>query len=90
MEISKSAFKNNRVTLIVISALCLIGLYSYKNMPKAQDPGFKIRNAQIITRLPDPSPSRIENLTTDKIKEKLQNIFGAEMGGQGDPDPLMP
>ena len=49
MDISKSAFKNNRVTLIAILSLCLIGLYSYKHMPKAQDPGFRIRNAQIIT-----------------------------------------
>ena len=74
MNISKSAFKNNRVTLIVITTLCLLGLYSYKNMPKAQDPGFKIRNAQIITSLPGASPSRIENLITDKIEEKLQSI----------------
>ena len=28
------------------------------------------------------------NLLRDLVKEKVQQIFGEEMGGQGDPDPL--
>ncbi|MEM9623469.1 MAG: efflux RND transporter permease subunit, partial [Pseudomonadota bacterium] len=42
--------------------------------PKAQDPGFIIRTAVITTMLPGASPARVEQLVTDKIEKKAQEM----------------
>ncbi len=43
-------------------------------MPRAYDPGFVIRVAQVITQLPGASPERMEELVSSKIEEKVKDI----------------
>ena len=74
MNITQFAINNNRVTIILVVLLVLFGISSYFDLPKAQDPGFIIRAAQITTYFPGASPSRVENLVTDKIEKALQEM----------------
>lgn len=74
MSITATAIQQNRVTAVVVTLLILSGVLAYLALPKAQDPGFIIRTAVITTQLPGASPERIEQLITDKIEKKAQEM----------------
>ena len=74
MALTRTAIARNRITLTVIALLVLAGSLAYRDIPKAQDPGFTIRTAVITTRFPGASPRRVEELVTDKIEKKVQEM----------------
>lgn len=74
MNITEIAIKNSRLTVVLTLMLFLSGILAFVNLPKAQDPGFIIRTAVITTRLPGASPERIEQLITDRIELKVQEM----------------
>ncbi|MEM6485159.1 MAG: efflux RND transporter permease subunit [Pseudomonadota bacterium] len=68
------AFENNRVTIIAVFMLFMAGLSAYFALPKAQDPGFTIRVATVTTFFPGASPVRVEQLVTNTLEEKIQEM----------------
>ena len=74
MNITAIALKNNRTTIVLMLVILLAGFQSYLNMPRAYDPGFIIRAAQVITYFPGASPERVEQLVSDKIEKVVQEI----------------
>ena len=74
MNITAYALKNNRTTIVLILVVLLAGFQSYLNMPRAYDPGFIIRAAQVITYFPGASPERVEQLVSDKLEKVVQEI----------------
>jgi len=74
MSITQSAIRNNRTTLVALAVVVLAGLGAYRSLPRAMDPGFIIRTAQITTVFPGASPQRVEMLVTDKIEKAVQEI----------------
>ena len=74
MNITKAAIENNRVTTTVLVGLILAGLVAYRNLPRAEDPGFTVRTAVVNTLFPGASPERVEGLVTDKLEEVIQEI----------------
>ncbi len=74
MDITRYAIEKNRVTLVLVLALAFGGLSSYFSMPKAEDPGFLIRIAVVITQFPGASPERVEQLVTDKLEKAIQEM----------------
>ena len=65
----------NRVTVYVLVVLMsLFGIIAYNTLPKQQDPGFTIRAAVVTTQFPGASPSRVEQLVTDKIEQAIQEM----------------
>ena len=74
MSLTASAIAQDRITIVVVTLLILSGLMAYFALPKAQDPGFIVRTAVISTRFPGASPERVEQLVTDKIEKKAQEM----------------
>lgn len=74
MSLTATAISNNRVTGVLVVILILAGVLAYVDLPKAQDPGFILRTAVVTTRLPGASPERVEQLVTDKIEKKAQEM----------------
>ena len=68
------AIAKNRITFALVAVLFISGLAAYYALPKAMDPGFTVRTAVITTRLPGVAPERIEQLVTDKIEKKAQEM----------------
>ncbi|MEM6533059.1 MAG: efflux RND transporter permease subunit [Myxococcota bacterium] len=66
------ALNNSRVTFVALAVVIVAGLSSYTAMPKKMDPGFTIRQAQVVTILPGASPERVEKLVTDPIETVIQ------------------
>ncbi len=74
MNITEIAIKRKVVTFTVIMLLSIAGISTYFKLPKAEDPGYVVRTATIVTLYPGASPSRVENLVTDKIEERIQEM----------------
>ncbi len=74
MDITRLAIQNNRTTLVFLAVMILLGINAFNNIPRAYDPGFIIRAAQVITYFPGGSPDRIEKLISDKIEKVAQEI----------------
>ena len=74
MSLTRTAINQNRITITIITLAVLAGVFAFQGIPKAQDPGFTIRTAVITTRFPGASPQRVEELVTDKIEKKAQEM----------------
>ncbi len=74
MDLTRAAIERNRVTITVVALLIIAGVLAFQTIPKAQDPGFIIRTVLITTRFPGASPERVEQLVTDKIEKKAQEM----------------
>ncbi len=74
MDLTRAAIERNRITITVVALLLIAGVLAFQTIPKAQDPGFIIRTVLITTRFPGASPQRVEQLVTDKIEKKAQEM----------------
>ena len=74
MNITRFAIEKSRITFVLLAVLLLAGVRAYRDMPKAEDPGFIIRFALVMTQWPGASPARVEQLVTDPLEKAIQEI----------------
>lgn len=74
MNITGLAIRNNRLTYFIVIALIMLGASTYFKLPKAQDPGFTMRTVVVTTLFPGASPTRVEQLVTDKIEQVIEQM----------------
>jgi multidrug efflux pump subunit AcrB len=74
MNITQFAIEKKRITTVALLIILVSGILTYKTMPRDEDPGFIIRTAQVITMFPGASPERVEQLITDKLEKKIQEM----------------
>ena len=74
MDLTRAAIEKNRITAVALLLMLVGGLSAYRGMSRAEDPGFTIRTAQVLTRFPGASPERVERLITDPIEEAIQEL----------------
>ncbi len=74
MDITRFAIERTRITFVFFGVIALWGYLTYTGMPRAEDPGFIIRAAQVITVFPGASPERVEMLVTDKLEKAIQEM----------------
>ena len=74
MDITRLAIEKSRITAVVLLVILVGGVSAYNGMSRAEDPGFTIRVAQVLTIFPGASPDRVENLVSDKLEAVIQEI----------------
>jgi len=74
MGLTALAITRNRVTIVLLLVVAVTGITTYVTMPRAEDPGFIIRFAQVVTYFPGASPERVEQLVTDKLEKAIQEL----------------
>jgi multidrug efflux pump subunit AcrB len=74
MNITRAAIEKNRITFIALLVILAGGIVAYFDLPRAEDPGFIIRTATVVTHFPGASPERVEMLVTDKLEKVIQEI----------------
>lgn len=74
MDITRFAIEKNRIFSVVFVILIFAGINAYFTLPKSEDPGFIVRTAFIQTLLPGASPTRVEQLVTDKLEKEIQQM----------------
>ena len=74
MNITRFAIEKNRITAVALILLVFVGINTFRTMPRAEDPGFVVRWALIVTFFPGASPERVEMLVTDKLEKAIQEM----------------
>ncbi|MGE0050348.1 MAG: efflux RND transporter permease subunit [Arcobacter sp.] len=74
MNLTSFALKNDKVTIVFAILIFIYGIISFFDLPRAKDPGFIIRTATVVTYFPGASAKRIEQLVTDKLEKKIQEM----------------
>jgi len=73
-DLTKLAIEKRRITITIMFLIVVLGLMGYSKLPKAEDPGFTVRKARIITYFPGASPDRVKKLITDKLEKAIQEM----------------
>lgn len=63
--------ENRQVSLVLLVATLIWGIYGYIEMPKKKDPEFPVIYAAAVCPWPGASAERVEQLVTRKIEEKM-------------------
>ena len=74
MNLTQIALENNRVTIVVLLVVVLMGLAGYQTMPRDSMPPYTVRVASVVTSFPGAGPERVEALITSKIEEVAQEL----------------
>lgn len=74
MKLPSLAIKNAQFTLTIVVLLVLVGIVSYFNMPRSEDPQFDISITLIEVVYPGASPKDIETLVVDPLEEEFADI----------------
>ncbi len=74
MNITEIAIDKNRITAVSLVIILLAGVGAYFELPRAEDPGFIVRAATVMTFFPGASPRRMEELVTDKLEEAIREM----------------
>ena len=74
MDITRFAIDKNRITTTILAIIAAAGIGTYLTMPRAEDPGFIVRTAEVQTFFPGASPERVELLVTDKLEKVIQQM----------------
>ena len=74
MNLTGLSLKYNRITLLALLVVVIMGLLEYSNLSRDSMPPFTVRVATIITQFPGASPERVESLISDKVEKALQEI----------------
>jgi multidrug efflux pump subunit AcrB len=74
MDLTRAAIEKNRIIAVALLIVMVGGMSAFTNMSRAEDPGFIIRTAQVLTIFPGASPERVENLVTDKLEKAIQEM----------------
>lgn len=74
MDITRAALSKKTVTVVTVILLMVGGIISYFTLPQAEDPGFTIRIAQVVTIYPGASPERVRDLVTRPLENSISEL----------------
>ncbi|MCW8866313.1 MAG: efflux RND transporter permease subunit [Colwellia sp.] len=74
MKLPSLAIKNAQFTITIVTLLVLVGIVSYLNMPRSEDPQFDLPITLVEVIYPGASPSDIETLVVDILEEEIADI----------------
>lgn len=66
--------QKSRLTLLVMLGLMFLGLQSYIQLPKREDPAITIRDAIVVAQFPGMTPERVEELIAKPLERGAREI----------------
>jgi len=73
-KITEFAIRFNRITIMVLIGIPLMGLLIFLDYPRQEDPSIQIRQAVVTAALPGMDVYRVEELITRRLEEKIREI----------------
>ena len=74
MNLTKFSIDKNRITIMILAVILIMGAISYSKLSQDSMPPFTVRVATVVTSFPGASPERVEELITDKIEKTAQEL----------------
>ncbi|MFO1127814.1 MAG: efflux RND transporter permease subunit [Rhodospirillales bacterium] len=73
-RITRFAIETNRITLLVLLGIPLIGLLIFLDYPRQEDPSIEIRQSIVTAVHPGMDPVQFEDLITRRLEETIREI----------------
>ncbi|ACV62765.1 acriflavin resistance protein [Desulfofarcimen acetoxidans DSM 771] len=74
MGLIEAGLKYRKITLMFFIMAVILGIISFINMPRFEDPQIKVFMAQVQTVYPGASPEQVEALVTKPLEEKIDEL----------------
>lgn len=74
MKITELAVKNHQFTIVVFLLLTALGIYSYVNIPQAEDPDLPMPIVPVTILYPGASPVDMEELVVEKLEKSFREL----------------
>lgn len=74
MNLPKYAIENHQFTIIITVLLILMGIVSFINMPRSEDPQVSPAASSVLVVLPGANPKDVEQLVVDPIEDVLNEL----------------
>lgn len=74
MNIAEWSIKKSVITWVMTILMALMGVYSFTNLSRLEDPEFTIKEALIYTPYPGASAAEVEEEVTNVIEQALQEL----------------
>lgn len=74
MNIAEWSIRKSVITWVLTILMALVGIYSFSNLSRLEDPEFTIKEALIYTPYPGASAAEVEQEVTNVIEEALQEM----------------
>ena len=74
MNLAQFSIEKNRITFMVLATILLLGVSIYLSLSRDSMPPYTVRVATVVSVFPGASPERVEQLVTDKIEKKAQEL----------------
>ncbi|MEM6547984.1 MAG: efflux RND transporter permease subunit [Pseudomonadota bacterium] len=76
--LTRFGLDTSRFTYLMMALILLLGVSSYLNVPKRENPTITIRTAAVIAEFEGMSPERVEDLISVPIERKIREIGEVE------------
>src|SRR5689334_10159287 len=77
-NISRFFVEHRHISWVMLIAVCVWGVFSYRSMPQRKDPDTPVKTAVAITVWPGATAEQIEQLVTRKVEEKIAQNANVE------------
>ncbi len=74
MQLPKAAINNAQFTITIVILMVLVGIISYLQMPRSEDPQFDLPITLIEVIYPGASPQDIETLVVNPLEQEIAEI----------------
>ena len=74
MNLAEFSIDKNRITLMVLFTILLMGFSAYIGLSRDSMPPYTVRVASVVSSFPGASPERVELLVTDKVEKTAQEL----------------
>ncbi len=74
MDIAAIAIKNRVVVLVLTIVMVVVGVSSFENMSRLEDPEFTIKDALVMTPYPGASAEEVEQEVSDMLEIAVQQL----------------
>ncbi|WP_394130227.1 efflux RND transporter permease subunit [Shewanella maritima] len=74
MNLAEFAIRQRVFVIFFFVLAAIAGIYSYFDLGKLEDPSFTVKTAVVVTLYPGASASEVEQLVTDPVETKLQEM----------------
>ncbi len=73
-NLSALAVRERAVTLFLIIAISLAGLYAFFNMGRAEDPSFTIKTMTVVTTWPGATAQEMQDQVAEPLEKRMQEL----------------
>ena len=73
-NLSAIAVRQGSITLFLIIALSLMGIYAYLSLGRAEDPPFTVKTLTVIAAWPGATAQEMQDLVADPMEKRMQEL----------------